>query len=165
MEFLIFGIFCLIAIFYFESKFDSSVITVKTNLNSYYSQEKTSLVTNLFYLEWIKEFPEDAIKFKKALSKVLIKWEDKRLLVDNQTVLAVMENPTLIRIWIGPRFKHGERKILFTGIFDQLALLALVSNSKEPNTQQPKVRKIINTVGQLYKQLEVNGKVELQNQD
>ena len=164
MELLVFGTICLLLTFYFEFKNSPDLINVNSSLNSYYSREKVNLLANLFYQEWIKQYPEDTVKFNKALNTVSIKWEHYRILYKNQTVMAIMDNPRSIRIWIGPRFKHGERKILFTGLLDQLALLALVSNEKEPDTSSSSVRKIINAVALQFKSIELSEKVELPNQ-
>ncbi len=81
--------------------------------------------------------------FLKSLKKLKIVWHQKRIIYQNRTVLAVMNNPASIEVWIGPRLKDGTRRLIYTGLIDQLIKLLLISNNQDPNTDTSEIRKII----------------------
>jgi hypothetical protein len=111
--------------------------------NDVFSVSDTSKAINIFFESWINSNPTHRSKLKRALGKLTLEWHSRKIIHQDKEVLALMEKPTHIHLWIGPKLKNGNRSFLYTGLFDQLSKLALLSNGLEPNTNTPEIKKIL----------------------
>lgn len=112
--------------------------------NSVFTEDQIEKAISSFIDVWFSAYPQDYTKFKKALKDLDIIWYPKRLKIgeEQKEILAYMENPNCIHLWIGPKVK-GTRRITYTGLLDQMAKLALLVNDKEPETSKPEIRKLL----------------------
>lgn len=123
--------------------------TEKTELGTYivpgsvFSVSEISDAIKIFVSVWCKENPSHKRNLLKALKKLTIEWHSRKIIFEDKEVLALMENTSRIDLWIGPLLKNKTRRLVYTGLFDQLAKLALIVNNQDPDTSNPKIRKIL----------------------
>lgn len=96
-----------------------------------------------FVDSWTTAYPHHSKSLKRALKNLDIIWHTRRIEYKGDSVLALMESPDKIHLWIGPRLKNGNRHLAYTGLFDQLGKLALLIQGQEPDTSKNEVRKIL----------------------
>lgn len=121
---------------------------VHYNLDSIYAGQDIEAVVTAFVESWCARWPTDRPNLIKALSKLDIYWHATRMQYTSpegktSEVLALMPNPQVIHLWIGPKLKNGTRNIVFTGLLDQLSKLAQLANGKSINSEDPEVRKVL----------------------
>lgn len=111
--------------------------------NTAYTHTDLTQAIQAFLQSWISTFPNHEVKLKKALKQLDIVWHVRRIEFNDDYVLALMERPNKIHLWIGPKLKDGKRSLAYTGLLDQLGKLALLANNLDPDTQRPEIRKIL----------------------
>jgi hypothetical protein len=110
--------------------------------NIYVASDLDKAIT-AFMDSWTTAYPHHKKSLKKALNKLDIIWHSKRIPYKEGFVLALMESPDIIHLWIGPRLKNGDRHLAYTGLLDQLGKMALLIHNLEPDTSKSEIRKIL----------------------
>jgi hypothetical protein len=111
--------------------------------NTVYTTGNLDRAITAFVDSWTTAYPHHSKSLKRALKNLDIVWHSRRIKYKEDFVLALMESPEKINLWIGPRLKNGNRHLAYTGLFDQLGKLALLIQGLEPDTSKPEVRKIL----------------------
>lgn len=97
-----------------------------------YTDIQLSKALSVFIDSWCHVYPEDKRALLSSLAKLDIYWTKERIDVPPfGRVIAVMDSPQEIRVWIGPKLPGNKRNIAYTGLFDQLANLAQIANNRE----------------------------------
>lgn len=119
----------------------------KYTLNSPFTNGEIDLVIKYFVEEWTSIYPDQYKPLKKAINKLLIKWYDHRIPLNDNKVLAFTDRQNnILHLWIGPKLKNHTRNILYTGLLDQLTQLAISLQDKTLTTTSPEVKRIISNV-------------------
>lgn len=111
--------------------------------NTVHTANDLERAISAFVDSWITAFPHQERQLKRSLRKLDIIWHSKRIVHEDRSVLALMESPQRIHLWIGPKLKDGKRHLAYTGLFDQLGKLALTIQEIEPDTSKSEIRKIL----------------------
>lgn len=111
--------------------------------NTVFSSNDLDKAITAFVDTWGTAYPQELKRIKRSLKKLDIIWHSNRIQYKNETVLALMERPNKIHLWIGPRLADGTRKLAYTGLFDQLGKFALLAQGVNPDTSKPEIRKIL----------------------
>jgi hypothetical protein len=124
---------------------------VRYNPDCIYSAQTINQVITAFVDVWTKHYPADRPALVASLKNLDIEWHASRVSYTDKEgktseVYGLMENPSHIHLWIGPKLKGGSRNIIYTGLLDQLSKVALISNNKEIRVDDPEVRKVLANV-------------------